>query len=183
VLLAAVACAEPVSDAAAQADPVPEPEPIVPLEGEWTVDSRTVLSDECGGILGDDQPADAPDEDKDSFALTLADEDVFTIAITFDDGERYDVDCAFDADGLFTCVGEHDVYTVSDTTLRVSWSGGGELFSDTQLTATLDAIGSCDGSLCEVAEAYLEAELPCGGSMTMEASTPTPVSPACERCS
>ncbi len=151
---------------------VPEPEadivaePIVPLAGMWAVDSRGILKDECGGILGEEPD---PEAEKDTFELTMNDDGTFTMQILFDDGESYDIDCERQ-DTTFTCNGARDLYDISGTVLSLTWSGGGEFYSDTELTAILDATAYCDGALCPVAESYLGAELPCDGTMTMNAS-------------
>ncbi len=165
-LLLMLACApesEPVEVAAE-----PPPPPPVPEDGTWTVQSRTVLLDECGGLLGDD--VTEPGDDPDTFELWKDEtEALFTLQITFDDGESYTMDCELDGEGGFTCVGGGPLYEVSDTTLSLHWDGGGELASDTALTAWLDATASCEGSLCDVAEAWLETELPCDGAIEMVA--------------
>ena len=157
------------AEPAVEPAPEPEPEPIAPREGHWLVDSRSVLKDECGGILGEDVAA-AEQEDPDTFEL-WGDDEAFTIEITFDDGESYEIDCELVSDdGAFVCVGGGDLYTIDDTILSVHWDGGGALADDATLTATLDATASCEGSLCGVAEAYLGAQLPCDGTIAMDAS-------------
>jgi len=170
VFLLPLACV-PVSsdDDPGQTEPLEElaPELFTPVAGVWTVDSRAVLKDECGGILGDDQTD--PNADADTLDIIVDADDAFTIVMTFDDGEAFDIACTT-AENLFTCEGELDLYEINATVLTVTWAGGGELLGATQLSATLDATASCEGDLCDVAETYLETELPCDGTVSMEAS-------------
>lgn len=147
----------------AEAPALEEPEPIDPLEGLWTVQSRTVVQDDCGGLLGEDS-----DDGSDTMELWVSDESAFTMVIEFDDGERFEIGCLRE-DGVFVCEGDMELYEISDTILSVSFAGGGELLNEGELHAELAATASCEGSLCDVAEDYLETALPCDGAMAMEA--------------
>ena len=160
-----MACATPDAAVDTALEVEEEVETVVPADGWWSIESRTVLLDECGGILGDDDEGSG-----DTFELhSEADDPVFTFVIAFDDGERFEIDC--EAEGTsFVCEGAMDVYTIGDTTLSATWSGGGELADEHALSATLDATAHCDGSLCTTAEEWLQTSLPCDGSMGLEAS-------------
>ncbi len=163
-LLALLACA-PTELPADTAVAVEEVDMVVPAAGVWSVDARTVLKDECGGILGDDDEGSG-----DTFQLFSEDgSEVFTFEMAFDDGERFAIDCEVTG-ATFVCEGALDVYQIDDTTLSASWSGGGELVDAYTLTAALDATASCDGSLCTTAEQWLQTTLPCDGTMGLEAT-------------
>jgi len=159
-----VACAQQDSPAPQSVEPAIEVEPLQPVEGVWSVDSRSVLRDECGGLLGEDA-----EDNSDTMDLLVWDDEAFTIGFAFDDGEEFEVDCLRE-DRTFTCDGTLDVYEISDTVLSLTWTGGGEFTAETALSATLDATASCKGSLCDVAEDFLETALPCDGTMALDAS-------------
>lgn len=141
-----------------------EPAPILPVEGVWSVDRREVLEDQCGGLLGEDT-----EDNGDTLDLLVEGDQSFVIVMTFDDGESFEIGCERD-DAAFVCEGSLDVYEISDTVLTATWFGGGVFHDDESLSATLDATASCEGSLCEVAEEYLQTPLPCDGAMAMDAS-------------
>ncbi|MDG1482033.1 MAG: hypothetical protein P8R54_20750 [Myxococcota bacterium] len=133
---------------------------ITPAEGSWYASKQVIEKDTCG-FMDDDGDTASDDE---PVTLTMSGDSTFNLS----DGDGFDMDCALESTGTFTCDAENTVsdYTGDgfDAILTLAQSLSGAFTSSTEGSVTMLIDASCEGKDCDTLSKKSGIAMPCTSS-------------------